>query len=80
MPLRVLHHCPERFVDELMSFQSPYDEAETKEALWRELDLQTARLSPRGRLIAAKKSTRYLHVLEPELVTNNVLVLLSEVR
>jgi pimeloyl-ACP methyl ester carboxylesterase len=80
VPLRVLHHCPECFVDELQGFQVPYDEAQTKEALWHELDLATAQLSPRGRVIAARKSTRYLHVLEPELVAQTVLELLDEVR
>ena len=66
--LTVLHHCSDCFTRELVSMQLAFDEAQALESLWLELDRNTAELSPEGRLRSAGKSTRYLHVTEPELI------------
>jgi pimeloyl-ACP methyl ester carboxylesterase len=75
-PLVVVHHCSKCFVRELTSVQMAYDDAESIEQLWRSISLATAESSPHGRMIEATRSSRYLHVAEPELVSGAVLELI----
>jgi hypothetical protein len=60
-------------VRELTSVQMAYDDVEAIEQLWRSISRATAESSPRGRMIEATRSTRYVHVVEPELVSRAVL-------
>lgn len=80
VPLVVLHHSPEAFLDELQFFQMSYDEAVTVERLFRALVDETAAAAPRGRVVTARKATRYLHMEEPELIAQLILELVADAR
>ena len=80
VPLIVLHHAPEAFLEELQFFQMSYDEAVSVERLFRALVDDTAASSPHGRVVTAAHATRYLHMTEPELIARLILELVEGAR
>jgi pimeloyl-ACP methyl ester carboxylesterase len=80
VPLVVLHHAPDAFVEELQFFQMSFDEATKVESLFRALVDETVAASPRGRVVTAKRGTRYLHMDEPDLIVRLISELIEEAR
>lgn len=70
IPLVLITHSSPLAVKEAMEFGTGSLElAEKVEALWQELMKEYLAFSPRSQYIAAEKSTHFIHLTQPELIT-----------
>jgi len=80
VPLAVLHHSPERYLEELHFYTLSRDEALKIESIWRDMHRGVASLSPRGRMIVMKKGVHSPHLEEPDTIVRAVLEMLRAMR
>lgn len=79
-PLTVLHHSPERYLEELHFYTLSRDEALKIESIWSGMHRGVASLSPRGRMIVMKKGLHSPHLEEPDTIVRAVSEMLRVAR
>ncbi len=72
VPLRVIHHSPEKYRNLLLSFGLSLDEVIRIETISSELHMETARLSARGRYLVSGKSGKNVHFDDPDIIIRSV--------
>lgn len=78
VPVTVIHHSPEKYRREMMKYYLAWNDLEDIEAYWTEMLKAITRQTPYGKIIYAKKSISYIHMEEPEIITNAILEVLEK--
>ncbi len=81
VPLKVIYHSPRRMVREMMRHKGlQRDDAEEVEQIWQQLVRAYLRLTPRSEWIVAPESGHYIHLDQPELVIDEIRLLVLALR
>jgi len=81
VPLKVIYHSPHKMVREMMRYQGlQRDDAEEVEQIWQQLARAYLRLTPHSEWIVAPESGHYIHLDQPELVIDEVRLLVLALR
>ena len=79
IPLKVIYHTPQVIVDEIVKYGGlSSEQAWQAERTWESLIRDYLPLSPRSEWITTSHASHFIHIAEPELVSNVVQRLLTE--